>query len=324
MFKRIVLGTLLIGLIGVLVVGAIIRTVDKTENVAEARGLGRGQSAGEAGEAVTQGQGQGQGQGRGRSVEGTGNGQSTGTADRLYPNYDESPEEMELYEGTVLLSPETGGDLVIMTDDGQEITVGTGPGYMEEQGFVLQAGEQVQVQGYWEDGELKAAQLTRLQDGQTITLRDQLGRPAWAGSGNRLAQQQVATAQDGRFSSGESRGSGYDGEGRSDAPGDGTGTGLAEVSEWLTLSGVVTGVDASVLTVQLDNGELVEMSGRPWTFAQEQGFAAEVGDRVTVVGFYEGDELEVGQIDNVSTSLSVVIREESGRPLWAGRGRRGS
>ena len=324
MFKRVVLGTLLIGLIGVLVAGAIIRTVDKTENVAEARGLGRGQSIGEAGEAVTEGQGIGQGQGEGRSLQGTGRGQSAGSADRLYPNYDDAPEEMGLYEGTVILSPETGGDLVIMTDEGQEITVGTGPGYMEEQGFILQAGEQVQVQGYWEDEELKAAQLTRLQDGQAITLRDELGHPAWAGSGRRSTEQQVTTAQDGRFSSGESRGSGYDGEGRSDAPGDGTGTGLADVGECLTQSGAVTGVDAGVLTVQLDNGELVEMMGRPWTYAQEQGFTAQLGDRVTVVGFYEGDEFEVGQIDNDSTGLSVVIREESGRPLWAGRGRRGS
>ena len=313
MFKRIVLGTLLIGLIGVLVAGGIIRTVDKTENIAEARGLGHGQSIGEAGEAVFQGQGQSQGQGqglgRGRSVQGTGIVQSAETADRLYPNYDDSPEEMDLYEGTVLLSPATGGDLVIMTDEGQEIQVGTGPGYMEEQGFALQAGEQLQVLGYWEDGELKAAQLTRLQDGQTLTLRDELGRPAWSGSG--------------RLNLGQSLG-GYDGEGRPNAPGEGNGTGLAEVSEWLTLSGEVTGIDRGFMTVQLDNGELVEMMGRPWTFALEQGFTAETGDRVTVIGFYEGNEFEVGQIDNDSTGLSVVIREESGRPLWAGQGRRGS
>jgi hypothetical protein len=322
MLKKIVLGTLLVGLIGVLVAGAIIRTVDKTDNVAEAQGLGHGRGASEAGEAVSQGQGQGQG--RGRSAQGTGNGQSATTTDRLYPNYDDTPEEMSLYEGTVLLSPETGGDMVIMTDEGQEITVGTGPGYMEEQGFVLQAGERVQVLGYWEDDELKAAQLTRLQDGQTITLRDQLGRPAWAGNGNRATDQQVTTAWGGRFSSGESRGSGYDGEGRTDAPGDGTGTGQAQVDEWLTHSGTVTGIDASLLAVQLDSGELVEMIGRPWSFAQEQGFTAQVGDRLALVGFYENDDFEVGQIDNVTTGLSVVIRDEGGRPLWAGRGRRSS
>ncbi len=242
-------------------------------------------------------------------MQGTGRGQTEATADRLYPNYDESPEEMELYEGTVLLSPATGGDLVITTDGGREIQVGTGPGYMEEQGFTLQAGERLQVLGYWEDGELKAAQLTRLRDGQTLTLRDQLGRPAWSGSG--------------RLNLGQSLG-GNDGEGRSDARGEGSGTGLAEVSEWLALFGVVTGIDTGLLTVQLDSGELVEMEGRPWRFAQEQGFTAEVGDRVTLIGFYEGDEFEVGQIDNDATGLSVAIREESGRPLWAGQGRRGS
>ena len=317
MFKRIVLGTLLIGLIGVLVAGAIIRTVDKTENVAEARGLGRGQGVSEAGEAVTQGQGQG------RAEQGAGNGQSTGTADRWYPNNDESAKEVDLYEGTVLLTPQMGGDLVITTDEGQEIQVGTGPGYMEEQGFVLQAGELVQVLGYWEDGELKAAQLTRLRDGETITLRDQLGHPAWAGSGKLATERQAATTWSEPVSAGQSRG-GYDGEGRSYVPSDGAGTGQAEVGEWLTLSGVVDNIDAGALTVQLDNGELVEMMGRPWTFAQAQGFTAQAGDRVTVVGFYEGDEFEVGRIDNLSTGLSVVIREEGGRPLWAGRGQRGS
>jgi hypothetical protein len=75
--------------------------------------------------------------------------------------------------------------------------------------------------------------------------------------------------------------------------------------------------------VQMDNGELVEMIGRPWTFAQEQGFTAEAGDRVTLVGFYENGEFEVGQLDNLTTGLSVTIREDSGRPLWAGGGRRG-
>ena len=323
MLKKIVLSTLLIGLIGILVAGAIIRTVDKTDNVAEARGLGQGQSAREAGEALTQGQGQGQG--RGRSAEAIGNGQSAATVERLYPNYDDIPEEMSTYEGTVVLPPETGGDMIILTDAGEEITVGTGPGYMEEAGFTLQDGDRVQVLGYMEDGELRAAQLTRLQDGQTITLRDELGRPAWSGAGNRAAtEEQVTVAWGGRFSSDSSRGTGYDGEGNTEAPGDGTGTGLAEVDEWLMLSGTVTGVDDSLLSVQMDNGELVEMIGRPWTFAQEQGFTAQTGDPVSLSGFYEDGEFEVGGLVNLTTGLSVTIREESGRPLWAGGGRRGS
>ena len=324
MIKKAVLGTLLIGLIGVLVAGGIIRTLDKTENVAEAQELGRGRSISEAGEAVTQGQGRGQGQGQGRSEQGTGIGQAAGTADRLYPNYDESPEDMELYEGTVLVSPETGGDLMIVTDDGEEITVGTGPGYMEEQGFALQAGERLQVLGYWEDGELKAAQLTRLRDGATITLRDELGRPAWSGAGERAIGQQAATTSVSRGGSAWTRGSGYNGEGYSESQGDGTGTGLAEVDEWLELSGTVTGVDAGLMSVAMDNGELVEMAGRPWSFAQEMGFSANVGDRVTLTGFYEDGEFEVGQLENLTDEQLVPIRDTNGRPLWAGGGRRGS
>ena len=327
MLKKVVLGTLLVGLIGVLVAGAVIRTVDKTDNVAEARGLGQGQSVREAGEILTQGQGQGQGQGR--YAQASGNGQSAATVDRLYPNYDDTPEDMTVYEGTVILSPETGGDLVIMTDEGEELTVGTGPSYMQESGFALQAGERVQVLGYWEDNEFKAAQLTRLQDGQTLTLRDELGRPAWSGAGSAAIGQQAAdvTAGDawvGRGGGASSRGSGYDGEGNTDALGDGTGTGLAEVDEWLELSGTVSSVDASLLAVQMDNGELVEMIGRPWTFAQEQGFAASEGDRVTLTGFYEDGEFEVGQLENEASGLLVPIRDENGRPLWAGGGRRGS
>ena len=41
-------------------------------------------------------------------------------------------------------------DLVVTTSDGEEVMIGTGPGYMETQGFSLQVGETVQVTGYWQ------------------------------------------------------------------------------------------------------------------------------------------------------------------------------
>jgi hypothetical protein len=122
--------------------------------------------------------------------------------------------------------------------------------------------------------------------------------------------------------SGYARG-GYGGEGNTDAPGDGTGTGQAVVDEWLTLQGTVVSVDADTLVVQTADGEQVTMENRPWWFAQEQGFTAQVGDQVTLVGFYEDGDFEVGQIDNLSSGQAVTIRDENGRPMWAGRGRRG-
>jgi hypothetical protein len=313
MLKRVLLGTLLVGVIAILVAGAIIRTVDKTENVAEARGEGRGRSRVETGVyAEDQIGGGGFGQG-GR------NGQAAGVAnvERQYPNYETVPADWAVYDGTVAETPETGGELVVVTVDGQELTVGTGPGYMEALGFTLQAGEQVRVQGYWEGEEFKAAQVTRLQDGETIALRDQLGRPAWAGAGRWAVEQQAVAGEIARGQGG------FGGEGRTDAPGDGTGTGQAQVDEWLTLNGTVVAVDADALVVQTAAGEQVVVENRPWWFAQEQGFVASAGDQVSVVGFYEDGEFEVGQIENLTSGQRVQIREEGGRPMWAGRGRRG-
>jgi hypothetical protein len=332
MIKKIILGTLMVGLIGILVAGAIIRTVDKTDNVAEARELERGNGYGseahdgngdaENGSAQSgQGRGgSGQGLGGSEAHDGNGNaesgsgqsgqgrggsGQGLGGTERQYPSYETPPEDWVEIEGTVAQAPADGQDLVIETYANEEITVGTGPGYMETQGFALQAGEQVKVLGYWEDGEFKAAQVTRLQDGQTITLRDQVGRPAWAGGG-RGAQ------------------GGYGGEGNVDAPGEGTSTGQAEVDEWLTIKGTVVGVDSYTLLVQTEAGKEITLDGRTWSFAQESGISAQIGDEVILAGFYEGEDLEVGRIDNVTTGQTVSIREEGGRPLWAGRGQRGS
>ena len=189
MVRKIVLGTLFIGLIGILVTGSVIRTMDRTERVAEAEGNGHGR--GEASEHVEGESGQGRsGYGRGNAGE--------GVAERQYSNYEAPPEEWLVYEGAVVQVPQDGVDLVIEMSDGEELPVGTGPMYMASQGFTLQAGELVQVRGYWEDGEFKAAQVTCLADGQTITLRDEMGRPAWAGAGR------------------NARG----GQGREDAPGD--------------------------------------------------------------------------------------------------------
>jgi hypothetical protein len=282
MAKKAILGALLVGLIGVLIAGAIIRTVDKTNNVAEAREERRGQTGVEIARTEAEPRGQGFG---------------GGAAGRQYPNYAEAPTEWSMIEGTVLQDLESGGELVIETADGEEVMVGTGPGYLADQGFAVQAGEAVQVQGYWEDGEFKAAQVTRLRDGQSLTLRDQVGRPAWAGGG----------------------------QGRGTAAGDGTGIPQpeADVGEWVTVEGNVLHVDADTMVVQTVGGEEILVDGRSWRFAQELSFSAQVGDQVTLRGFYEDGDFEVGHIADATNGQSVSLREESGRPRWAGRGRGG-
>ena len=104
--------------------------------------------------------------------------------------------------------------------------------------------------------------------------------------------------------------------------GDQTGTGQAEVDEWLTLPGTVASVDADVLVVETAGGE-VTVENRGWWYAQEQGFAAQIGDELVLTGFYENEDFEVGQIENLTNGQTVILRDETGRPMWAGRGRRG-
>lgn len=130
---------------------------------------------------------------------------------------------------------------------------------------------------------------------------------------------------------GQGGAAGLQSNGRQDAPGDGAGSGQANVDEWLTLAGSVVSVDADALVVQTTGGEPMTVENRAWWFAQEQGFWAEVGDQVTLLGFYESGEpaagagrsFEVGQIENLSSGQTALLRQVDSRPLWAGRGRRG-
>lgn len=136
------------------------------------------------------------------------------------------------------------------------------------------------------------------------------------GGGQGRNNNAVTTYATGRNGQGQG---GY-GQGRGNAIGDQTGAGQAQVTEWLTLQGTVAHVDQNTLVVTSCDGGQVSVENRPWLFAQEQGFSAQVGDQVTLTGFYDGDELEIGQIANSTNGKTVLLRDESGRPGWAGRG----
>ncbi|MBP6804937.1 MAG: hypothetical protein KA362_12575, partial [Chloroflexi bacterium] len=80
------------------------------------------------------------------------------------------PVEIVTYTGTIFQAPDYGIDLILQTET-EQITIGTGPGYLTDQGVQLAIGDTLQVVGFWENGEFKANTLTRLSDGLTITLR---------------------------------------------------------------------------------------------------------------------------------------------------------
>ena len=102
-----------------------------------------------------------------------------------------------------------------------------------------------------------------------------------------------------------------------------SGTGQADVQEWVSINGTVTEADPAYLVITADDGTLIEVGGRPWSYIQSQEFSLESGSTVALQGFYETeDRFEIGVITNLSTGEDIAIRDLTGRPMWAG-GRRG-
>jgi hypothetical protein len=110
------------------------------------------------------------------------------------------------------------------------------------------------------------------------------------------------------------------GKGNSGEP-KGSGEGYA-ATEWLTVNGEVIARVDDELTIQTSDGAMVVHLGPEWYWDAE-GIALSAGDQVQATGFYEGDEFEVARVENTTTGQSVTLRDESGRPMWTGRGRQG-
>jgi len=119
------------------------------------------------------------------------------------------------------------------------------------------------------------------------------------------------------------RGGNSGSQGNVDRGNSGNGAVEAELidKDWMTLEGTVVNFDSEVLTLSLsDNSELL-VEGRAWSFAQESGFGTSVSNNLQLSGFYEGEDFEVGSIHDLSSGQTVLLRDENGRPMWAGNGR---
>jgi hypothetical protein len=151
--------------------------------------------------------------------------------------------------------------------------------------------------------------------------RGQSAEAEGSGQGQRRGQSGDSEAEQGNYGGGaanggeRSRGNAGNGGLRG---GQGQADAAAYANEWLTLSGTVLNVDANALSVSLASGEQMVVDGRAWSYAQEQGFTAQPGDALTLTGFYDGDTFEVGRIENLTQQVSVTLRDDSGRPQWAG------
>ena len=175
MLKKIAMGALLIGLVAVLILGAVNRTdAVSGGNAGETGRRGQTTEVAAAGETTDRGGRWGQGGSAGQV--------QAGQASPLsgVPQADVQPAEWRTVEGTVV---SVAADLVeIRTAAGEVIPFEGRPlSYALEQGFGLKVGDAVALDGFDEDGEFKLGRVTS--SGASIVLRDADGRPAWAGRG---------------------------------------------------------------------------------------------------------------------------------------------
>lgn len=128
--------------------------------------------------------------------------------------------------------------------------------------------------------------------------------------------QMPGAGQMGRGQMGQHGGQGQMGQGA------GNGSGEPIQHDWLTLSGTVVEVQPQGLLVDTtERGELLLNLGRI-DFADQQGVVFNPGDVVTINGFDSPQsQFVAGDITNVTTGQTLLLRDPNGRPLWAGPGR---
>ena len=94
----------------------------------------------------------------------------------------------------------------------------------------------------------------------------------------------------------------------------------AETADWRTLEGTV--VETEELVIETADGETVQIGLGPSHYRESQGFDLQVGDSVSVSGYFEDGEFKAAQVVKPDTGESIVLRDTSGRPMWSGRGNR--
>ena len=191
MIKKLLFAGALVGVLSLMGYGvyeAVGGTGAETHAGIEAGRYAAAAGVNERREALGRSQVQSQGQGGGRwatevrpEVGQAGGGRQRLATDPAAPDRAEDRAAMMLVGTVVQLD---GSELVLLTAQGEQVTVGLGKSsYWQSLGITLQAGDPVEITGFWEDGEFEVQTLTATATAQTAVLRGENGRPLWAGSG---------------------------------------------------------------------------------------------------------------------------------------------
>ena len=94
----------------------------------------------------------------------------------------------------------------------------------------------------------------------------------------------------------------------------------ADAGQWEMQQGTVASLDNVALVLNLQDGSQLFIEGRAWAYALEQNYTTAVGNTLQVNGFHEDGEFKPAGIEDLTAGTSIVLRDQNGRPMWAGRG----
>lgn len=118
------------------------------------------------------------------------------------------------------------------------------------------------------------------------------------------------------YRGGQGTGNGAGGQGQTTNPN--PGTPQANITQTVTIAGVVQSFDGVGLSLSTDDGAPLWVQLGQSRYVSAQGVTFNTGDHVTVTGFYENGQFQASIVVNDTTGQTLTLRDGSGRPLWAG------
>ncbi len=213
--------------------------------------------------------------------------------------------------------------LVTNRDQATEVASNQGQGRGQAERAGGEADHELNGEGYGQKGQNTTSD-SETRQGQGRGQNQQAEQnDAGVGEAEQTGQGYGRQGQNATSDSGERQGQG-NGRGQNrQAEQAGAGNAEAEHAnmEWQTVQGEIISLASDAMSVETTSGASVLVEGRSWSYAQQAGFMAELGDAVTLNGFEEDGEFKVGELVNDASGQLVQVRELSGRPLWAGGGR---
>ena len=98
-----------------------------------------------------------------------------------------APEDWVTMTATIATVNRNG--LTIETAEGEVMALNFGRAdFWQSQAVQFAAGDAIEVQGFWQDGQFQTGQVTRTATGERLLLRDPNGRPLWGGPGRNGGQ----------------------------------------------------------------------------------------------------------------------------------------